>query len=117
MSFLFKNSLGNSYRENWFQRSNVPTNIHIKIYYSLIQSFMFCVFCWNVVFLLEPVGTTMMDFSCSVGTKKRSNGLFESSNKNVTIHYQHINAEKCSELERWNVGTENDRLLNVKIFL
>lgn len=108
MNFLFKNSHGYSYRESCAQQPNVPTNIPINYYYSIFQYIMFYVFCWNVVFLLELVGSSISYFLGSVGTKKRTNNLLEGTNKNITIHYQTINAKKYPVLDRWYVGTEND---------
>lgn len=117
MSFLFKNSLRNSYRESCAQQPNVPTNTHINYYYSIFQYIMFCVSCWNVVFVLEHIGTLVSYFLGSVGIKKRPNNLLEGTNKNTTIHYQTINAKKHPVLDRWYVGTENDRHGNEINFL
>lgn len=117
MSFLFKNSHSNSYRESCAQQSNVPTNRLINYYYSIFQYIMFYVSCWNVVFALERVGASISCFMYSVGTKKRPNGLLEGTNKNSTIHYQYFNIKKWTLLDRWYVGTKNDLPVNEIIFL
>lgn len=44
--------------------------------------------CWN---LLERVGSYFLNSPNSVGTKIRSNSLFERSNKNQYFIYQAIN--------------------------
>ncbi len=63
-----ENKTKNLYGKSSFQRSNVPTKAHIKIYNVLFLYFMFLSLCWNVVFLLEPVGTRFSFFLNSVGT-------------------------------------------------
>lgn len=63
-----ENSHRNVYGKKVFQRSNVPTRGHIKIYNVLFMYFMFLYLGWNVVFWLEHVGTRFQFFSISVGT-------------------------------------------------
>lgn len=78
---------------------------------------MFLNFCWNLFFLLEPVGTTLQAISISVGTKNRFQQLFQSSNKITTIQYQYFNSFFGLLLERWNVGTKYDLKLYEIFFL
>jgi hypothetical protein len=47
--------------------------------------------CWNVDFLLEPVGTYIYGFYMSVGTKKRFQRHSEGSNKTISIINQCVN--------------------------
>jgi hypothetical protein len=68
MTCLSKNSFGNLYGKSVCQRSNVPTKGHINIYNVLFHYFMFLSLRWNVVFLLEHVGTRFHFFPVSVGT-------------------------------------------------
>ncbi len=79
MSFLFKNSHRNVWRESRLQRSNAPTYTLNNNYLLIYQYIMFFKFCWNVCFLLEHVGIINHHSPCLVGTLKVFHGLLERS--------------------------------------
>jgi len=110
LTFRSKNFTQNFCREKWFQRSNVPTNMNLKVYTIINQYFNNLYFCWNFIFLLEPVGTCWTYFFHSVGTIFSSNSPLKGSNISTGINYQLVTCKKWSLLERWNVGTKNDTL-------
>lgn len=111
MSCHSKNTLGNLYGKSMHQRSNDPTKRHIKIYNVLFQFFMFLFLCWNVNFLLECVGIKNLVFHYLVGTKKVFRRMLERSNKNTNTNLQIVIQNNGFLLERWYVGTPNDRQL------
>lgn len=106
--FRSENFRQNFYREKWYQRSNVPTIRKYNNYNINYQLFIFYLLCWNLVFMLEPVGTCWTCFLHSVGTIFRSNTVLERSNKIISIKYQSVNRVKLVLLERWDVGTKNN---------
>ena len=82
-------------------------------YYNLInQSIIVLFYCWNVALLLEPVGTMMLHFLCSVGTKKRSNAVGDRSNKLYLFIFKLLSIKNgyC-----WNVGTLDKEMTITKI--
>jgi len=115
--FLSKKFHENFGGEKWFQRSNVPTDTKSNNYNINNQLFIFLLFCWNLVFLLEPVGTCWNGFLHSVGTIFCSNSVLERSNETISIKYQSVKSNKMSLLERWNVGTKNNATQKPNFFL
>jgi len=114
MSCRSENTCRNVYGKCLHQRSIVPTKGRIKIYNVLFLYFMFVSLCWNVVFLLEPVGNTKLFFMLRVGMKKMFRKVFEYSNKLSCINIQIVDFKYSIFLERWFVGTVNDRQIKRK---
>ena len=80
----------------------------LNYYYLIYQFIMFLCVCWNLKFLLEPVGIMVDDFSSPVGTKNCTNAIERRLRKIFTIQYQGFTAFLMPALECWAVGTEND---------
>jgi hypothetical protein len=77
---------------------------------------MFVSVCWNVIFVLEHVGTINSIFRCCVGTKKVFHKMLERSNKQSYANNQTYIQNNGLLLERWYVGAGNDRQPHIKNF-